>query len=107
MNTKNTFCLVVGFLLVIIVLAACAPATSQSQTQPVSPSIAAPQEVQRIPIEESKAAFDSRAALFLDVRTADSYAASHIPGALLIPLGELEARINELDPNQWIITYCT
>jgi rhodanese-related sulfurtransferase len=61
----------------------------------------------RVTLEESKAAYDSRAALFLDVRVADLYAASHIPGALSIPLDELEARFDELDPNQWIITYCT
>jgi rhodanese-related sulfurtransferase len=32
---------------------------------------------------------------------------SHIPGSLSIPLAEIETRLSELDPNQWIITYCT
>lgn len=33
----------------------------------------------------------------LDVRTPEEYAASHIPGALHIPLDELRARLDELD----------
>lgn len=45
--------------------------------------------------------------LFLDVRTAEAFQSGHIPGAINIPLAELESRISELDPNQWIITYCT
>jgi rhodanese-related sulfurtransferase len=45
--------------------------------------------------------------VFVDVRSAGSYAASHIPGALSIPLGELDARLDELDPAARIITYCT
>ena len=28
-------------------------------------------------------------------------------GALNIPLGDIETRYRELNPNQWIITYCT
>ena len=64
-------------------------------------------EVVRLSLEDAKAAFDNGTAVFVDVRSQSSYAASHIPGALSIPLIELEPRVNELDPNQWIITYCT
>jgi rhodanese-related sulfurtransferase len=45
--------------------------------------------------------------VFLDVRYAEDYAAGHIPGALSIPLTELETRLGELDRTDWIITYCT
>jgi len=44
--------------------------------------------------------------LLLDVRQPEEYEASHIPGAMLIPLGELEARQGELDRGRKIITYC-
>ncbi len=44
--------------------------------------------------------------LLLDVRQPEEYEASHIPGAMLIPLGELEARHGELDRSKKIITYC-
>jgi 3-mercaptopyruvate sulfurtransferase SseA len=87
-------------------LLACASET-QSQPEPQSPAPETPLEVERVSLEESKAAFDRGEATFVDVRGADSYAARHILGALSIPLEELEGRIGELDPNGWIITYCT
>ncbi|MCX8023948.1 MAG: rhodanese-like domain-containing protein [Thermanaerothrix sp.] len=64
-------------------------------------------EVERIALEEAKRAYDEGSAVFLDVRPASAYAASHIPGALNIPVNELPQRINELDPTRPIITYCT
>jgi hypothetical protein len=64
-------------------------------------------EIQRVPLQQAKAAFDARSAVFLDVRGASFYATAHIPGALNIPLADLETRLNELDPSQWIIPYCT
>lgn len=64
-------------------------------------------EISRASLADSKAALDNRKAVFVDVRDASAYAEAHIPGALSIPLAELETRLNELDPNQWIITYCT
>ena len=42
----------------------------------------------------------------LDVRPSDEFAASHVPGALNIPLHELELRIAELNPDQEIVAYC-
>ncbi|RZN41358.1 MAG: hypothetical protein EF813_02630 [Methanosarcinales archaeon] len=42
----------------------------------------------------------------LDVRQPREYESEHIPGAKLIPLGELEHRYKELDNNQGIISYC-
>lgn len=64
-------------------------------------------EISRVSLADSKAALDSGKAVFIDVRDASAYAEAHIPGALSIPLAELETRLAELDPNQWIITYCT
>jgi rhodanese-related sulfurtransferase/predicted transcriptional regulator len=42
----------------------------------------------------------------LDVRPSDEFALGHVPGAVNIPLRELEARLAELDPAQEIIAYC-
>ena len=66
-------------------------------------------EVLRVPLEEAKAAIDSGAAIVVDVRPVESYQASHIPGAISIPLADIEANLNglKLEKNQWIITYCT
>lgn len=80
--------------------AAPAPAASgqQEETYP---------EIARVSLPDARAALDANSAVFLDVRAADVFAISHIPGALNIPLAELETRLAELDPNKWIITYCT
>lgn len=63
--------------------------------------------VQRVSLEQAKAAFDAQQAVFLDVRDLISYQEHHIPEAVTIPLTELETRTGELDPSGWIITYCT
>jgi len=44
--------------------------------------------------------------MVLDVRPADEFAAGHLPGAVNIPLKDLEARLAELDPSQEIVAYC-
>lgn len=42
----------------------------------------------------------------LDVRPADEFAAGHLPGAVNMPLRELESRLSELDPAQEVVAYC-
>jgi len=64
-------------------------------------------EIQRISVEEAKAAFDGGTATIVDVRDPESFQSGHIAGAINIPYEELTARLNELDPNKLILTYCT
>ena len=46
-------------------------------------------------------------ALVVDVRTADEYNSGHFPGALLIPHGEIGARLGELGAkDRPIVLYC-
>jgi rhodanese-related sulfurtransferase/DNA-binding transcriptional ArsR family regulator len=42
----------------------------------------------------------------LDVRPSEEYASGHLPGAINIPLGELEQHLDELHPDNEIIAYC-
>jgi ArsR family transcriptional regulator len=42
----------------------------------------------------------------LDVRPEDEFALGHLPGALNIPLRELEARLGEIDPKHEVVAYC-
>ena len=44
--------------------------------------------------------------LLVDVRQPDEYAKGHIPGAILIPLGELPDRLQELPVDKDIVVYC-
>jgi len=44
--------------------------------------------------------------VLLDVREPHEFAIAALPGAVLIPLGELPARIGELDPAEPTVVYC-
>jgi len=44
--------------------------------------------------------------MVLDVRPADEYASGHLPGALSVPLSELESRLSELPRDREIVAYC-
>jgi ABC-type glycerol-3-phosphate transport system substrate-binding protein len=65
--------------------------------------------VPRVTVEKAKAALDAGEAIIVDVRTAEAYAAEHVAGALLVPLGDIvqDASGVPLDKSKWIITYCT
>ncbi len=43
----------------------------------------------------------------VDVRQPVEYERGHLPGARLIPVGQLDERVSELDPGKITITYCT
>jgi len=42
----------------------------------------------------------------LDVRPSEEYAAGHLPGAVNIPIHELEKRLKELPKRREIVAYC-
>ena len=44
--------------------------------------------------------------LLLDVRTAEEYAAGFIPGAVLLPYDEIQAKFKEPDKGRPIVVYC-
>ncbi len=48
----------------------------------------------------------SAGAFLLDVRELSEWQTAHIPGATLIPLGELPNRLSELPKNQNIVVVC-
>lgn len=46
------------------------------------------------------------AVTILDLRPEDEFALGHLPGAVNVPLRELESRLTEFDPAQEVIAYC-
>ena len=42
----------------------------------------------------------------VDVRPADEYETAHFPGAVSIPLGEIEERYTEIPPGSEVVLYC-
>lgn len=49
---------------------------------------------------------EEHAYVLVDVRQPDEYAAGHIPGAVLMPLGEISGRMAELPVDRDIVFYC-
>jgi len=91
------FGVVVGLGLLVTGLALGFPgqSTAQSTTSlPLEVSVAQAAELRQ------------QGALILDVRQPEEWQEVHIPGATLIPLGELEIRISELPRDQQIVVVC-
>jgi rhodanese-related sulfurtransferase len=63
-------------------------------------------ELEPITREELVARTDDGSVLILDVRPREEYAAGHIPGAISVPLAELESRVATLPPVSEIVAYC-
>lgn len=107
--------LLVGLGLLFMIAAAVwlVRASNQSaarKSAAAAPAITPPAqaaEVERVSLEEAKAAFDLKQAVFIDARGEQSYAEGHIPGAIPMTSGEVTKRVGELDPNTWVLTYCT
>jgi 3-mercaptopyruvate sulfurtransferase SseA len=118
-RTKSTLFVLLTFA---FFLSACSAQPTQTQptsvpTTVIEPAVTQPSgdlpqteaEVPRVSIEEAKAAFDSGAAIIVDVRSPSAFEASHIAGAISVPLGQIERDLTNvpLNKDQWIITYCT
>ncbi len=63
--------------------------------------------VPRISLEDAKAAFDAKTAVFIDVRGTENYDQVHIAGALDITADQYAVRLASYDRDTLIITYCT
>ena len=61
--------------------------------------------VREVTPDEAQQLVDS-GAMLLDVREADEWDAGHAPGAVWIPLGDLEARLGELPSGGPIVAIC-
>ena len=109
-------------LIVVFLIAACGAQPTALQpdspaTQIIEPAFTqeagdlprTEAEVPRISLEEARVAFESGAALIVDVRSPAAFETNHIVGAISVPLGEIERNPMGLDlaKDQWIITYCT
>jgi rhodanese-related sulfurtransferase len=56
---------------------------------------------------DAKALLDKNKAIFLlDVRTPQEYSQARLAGSVLIPVSELERRINEVPKNRPVLVYC-
>ena len=73
------------------------------------PAVSSAPEKEATPLEVSVSeAADLRdaGAFMLDVREPEEWMAGHIPGATLIPLGELASRVSEVPADQQVVVVC-
>ena len=66
----------------------------------------APSELEGIGPEELRQRLQEGDVMVLDVRPTEEYRAGHIPGALSIPIDDLEARLAELPRRRESVAYC-
>ncbi len=116
--SRKRLLLALGLLSAALLLGACAaqqPAAAPQPTDtPEAQSGAAVSgtpkaEYRKLSAEEARARMDSGDPVtVLDVREANEYAAGHIPGAQLLPLGQIEASAAEALPDKGaeILVYC-
>ncbi len=63
-------------------------------------------DFQRISIDDLQERMSKDEVLLLDVRPEVEFQAGHLPGAISIPLDELEQRLEELPSDRLIVAYC-
>jgi 3-mercaptopyruvate sulfurtransferase SseA len=80
------------------------PVVAQTALQPsAEPTI---ESARRISRSEAIKLVREKKAIFVDVRSKESYDAGHIKGAISIPLSEVLGRLRDLPPNKFIVAYC-
>lgn len=73
------------------------------------PALACAQESEaslRMTVEQLKKRLAAGGVVVVDVRGEAAYADGHIPGALSVPLNQVEARAGELRKANAVVTYC-
>ena len=70
-----------------LALAACCVLNASAQTAPAG--------IKTVDVAQGQA-MKKQGALLIDVREPDEFAAGHAPGSVLIPLGQLSSRLNEI-----------
>lgn len=98
-------------LALVALLTACNHSKgSSSQTQQANANATGtpyPDGARRVTIAELEAMLKEGKAFVVDVRSQDSYDAGHIPGAKLIPSGEILNHLKDLPTDKLIVTYCS
>lgn len=93
--------------LTVLASIASAGAVRTGRSRELSLPAASGDGVRRVTPDEVRDLLQKGKAVLVDVRAEASYKAGHVKGALLIPLGDIEARARELPKDKMIVTYCS
>ena len=97
------FALLLAALVSLLLLAACG---GQETAAPVVEEIDLTTLGDSVDVDTVNALRDNAGVFLIDVREPDEYAAGHIPGITLIPMGEVASRLAELPRDKEIIVTC-
>ena len=102
----------IGIVLIVVLVAISQMIDQSAPVEPLSlgaadRTVLSDLDVPRAKLRDAKAAYDTGNAVFIDVRSRESYLASRIPGALSIEIPEIEEETAALDREGLYITYCT
>lgn len=89
-------------VLLAVGLAACGGGKGETDVEAIDPSGLAP----AVDVSTVYALQDHPDVYLLDVREPDEYAAGHIPGITLIPMGEVADRLSEIPTDREVIVTC-
>lgn len=78
----------------------------QADTEPARTAYLGPADTDEVTRGELLERMRDGATLVIDVRPAEEYAGGHIPGAVSVPVDELEARLTDIPPDVEIVAYC-
>ena len=101
MKTSH-FALLVA-ILTLSLLAACG---GQETAAPVVEEIDLTTLADSVDVDTVHAIKDNPGVFLLDVREPDEYAAGHIPGITLIPMGDVASRLSEIPTDKEVIVTC-
>ena len=86
------------------------PCRGDAQTLPPPLAVVDTNAVPRVSTEQLKGLLETAAAIVIDVRTPESFAAGHIAGAVNVPLPDVESRARELRDlarGRAVVAYCS
>ena len=102
------------FALIVVVAAVFAACNATDNTTKNTKSAPLPGSdtvyadgARRVTADEMDAMVKKGQAIIVDVRNQASFDQGHIPGAQLIPAGEILNHLNELPRDKTIVTYCS
>jgi 3-mercaptopyruvate sulfurtransferase SseA len=79
----------------------------QGGNKPPGPETTYADGARRITIPELKELIKQKEVFIVDVRNQASFDAGHLPGAKLIPFGEILNHLGDLPKDKLIVTYCS
>jgi rhodanese-related sulfurtransferase len=101
-DNKRLLWIIAGIVLIIVIVTSAIVFSGQNKTQAISQKASLPTEIS---VDEAATKRD-QGAFILDVRQPEEWNEYHIPGATLIPLGDLPSRLSEVPKGQEIVVVC-